>query len=809
MNLWNDLRYGLRTLRASPGFTLASILTLAFGIGATTATFSICDALLWKPMRLPRPESLVMLLGRVPGDPDSWNAVSPPDAADILRQSKSLAGLAGFQEGIANLAGAGGEPQRAFHASVAANFFDLMGVPPALGRAFRPGEDQPGRDREVILSHRLWQGAYAGNPSVIGRTILLDDQDYVVTGVMPAGFDFPQGTQVWTPLALNAAQLGSRNSPMLPLAARLKPGHRVEEASAELDAIGRRLAEMYPETNQNRQFMLWPIPRFLLFTETRPYLLLLLGAVVFVLLIACVNVSNLQFARAAGRWREIAVRTALGASRGRVIAQLVTESLLLSLAGAAAGLLVAEWGVSLLRANLPPEIAQHLFGWEQVGLDGRTLAFTTAAAVACGILAGLLPAWQCSRPDLTGALKEGGRGATAGRARHWLRSALVAGEIALAVVLLVCAGLMVRGFRNQVASGRQFDPASLLTMRLAITGNKYPERFQHAAFYREVVDRVGALPGVQSAAVATAMPFSNHSEDRDVTIEGIPARNGDVPWAMCQSVSPKFFATLRAPLRAGRLLNDGDTAESLAVAVVNERFAQREWKGQSPTGRRFKLGMPDSGSPWLTVVGVVGNIPHSTFDRVARRMVFLPLSQAPRLWMDLGVRTAGDPLRLAPAILSAIRAVDPQVPVTQVHTLEQVIYMDSPLSFVAAIMGVFGGLAWVLAAIGVYGVMAYLVSGQTHEIGIRMALGAPRAAVLTMVFRRGLVTTLAGLAAGIPVAYWLATRLVASLIYGVAAGDPATFVGIPLTLLATAALAIYIPARRAMRIDPIVALRYE
>jgi putative ABC transport system permease protein len=810
MNLWNDLRYGLRTLRASPGFALASILTLAFGIGATTAVFSISDALLWKPVHLPHQESLVMLVGRVPGEPNYRTSVSAPDVEDIAGQSKSLSGVAGWWDGLVSIGGSGGEPQRALRASVGANFFDVVGVEPAFGRAFRPGEDQPGREREAVLSHRFWQSAFGGDPSVVGRTILVDDQDYVVTGVMPDGFDFPLATQVWTPLALTAVQRGSRGSRGLIAAARLKPGHSVEEASAELDAIGRRLAAMYPNTNKDRRFALWSVSRFLVKWGAHQYVLLILGAVIFVLLIACVNVANLQFARATGRWREVAVRAALGASRGRVMAQLVTESVLLSLAGAAAGLLVAEWGIGLMRDTLPPEIARFILGWREFRLDGRTLAFTAATAVACGILAGLIPAWQCSRPDLASALKEGGRGSSLGHGRQRLRHALVAGEISLAVVLLVGAGLMVRGFRNQVAAGGRFEPARVLTMHLAITENKYPEGFQQAAFYREVVERVSALPGVQSAAVASAMPYSDYSDDRDITIEGVPTVNGDVLWAMCQSVSPKFFATLRVPLRAGRLLNDGDTAEALPVAVVNGQFAKQQWKGLSPIGRRLKLGMADSKGPWLTVVGVAGNIPHSPFDREIIRMVFLPQEQAPRLRMDLGVRTANDPLSLAHAILSAIRSVDPEVPVSDMGTLEKAIHDNAiALNYVAVIMGVFGVLAWVLAAIGVYGVMAYLVSGQTHEIGIRMALGAPRAAVLAAVFRRGMVTSLAGLAVGIPAAYWLATRLVASLIYGVAPTDPVTFVGIPLTLLATAALAIYIPARRATRIDPIVALRCE
>ena len=555
--------------------------------------------------------------------------------------------------------------------------------------------------------------------------------------------------------------------------------------------------------------MAWPMQRFLVDYETNQYLIMLLVSVIFVLLIACVNVANLQFARATGRLREVAVRTAMGAARWRVIAQLVTESVILALGGASLGLLVAAWGINLIRAGMPPEIERWILGWRDIHLDGRALAFTLVAAVASGILAGLAPAWQCSRPNLTDSLKEGGRGSSAGHARHRLRGILVSAEIALAVVLLAGAGLMVRGFRSMVGRGQDLEPATILTLRLAITENKYAQPHQRTAFYSEVLDRIGALPGVRSAVAATALPYSDHSNSRSFVIEGRPLEKGDPPSGMYQVVSPRYFETMRIPLRAGRLLSAGDGAAAPPVALVSERMAERWWKGASPLGQHIRIGAPDAKTPWLTIVGVVGDIMHNPYDREPRRTIYLPYHQAPALFMDIGVRTAGDPLRLAPAVTAAIRAVDREQPITEMQTMAKAIHNRAiGLNYMAVLMGIFGALALAMSAIGVYGVMAYLVSEQTHDIGLRMALGAPRQSVLKMVFRRGLATTVAGLAVGLPAAYALA-RLMASLIFGVTASDPATFVGIPLALTAATALAIYVPARRAMRIDPIVALRYE
>jgi putative ABC transport system permease protein len=814
MSLWQDLRYGARTLRNSPGFTLTAVVTMALGIGATTATFSICDAMLWKPLPLPHLDQLVMVMQRLQDDPNDWVPNTPADAEDIRRENTSFQAMALWEGGSANIVGAGGEPERVKGYQVSANFFDVLGVHPARGRGFQPGEDQPGRQHEVVIADGLWRRRFGADPEILGKPIRLDNEDYTVVGIIPGKSEFPVTAEMWTPLALDPEDLHSRTKRRLQAMGRLKPGRTAAQAAAEIDAIGLRLARQYPDTNKNRRFVALPARQFLIGPYTGQYVLMLFGAVLFVLLIACANVANLQFARATGRTRELALRTALGAGRGRLVAQLLTESVLLSLLGAALGLLVASWGLDLNRAAMPPEVATHVLGWKDISLNGRALAFTLAAAVASGILAGLAPAWQGSRTNFNEALKEGGRGGATGRGKHRLRAILVAAEIALAVVLLVGAGLMVRGFQTLAASGERYEPATMLTLELEISENKYRQGYQQAAFYRQVLERASAIPGVRSAVAAASLPYNGQPPWRVFTIEGKPPEPGNLPSGAYQSVSVNYFETMHIPLLAGRLLSAADGANSLRAAVISERMARRWWPGEAlPVGRRIQIGVPEEAGRWLTIVGVVANAPQSVFNREPIAMVYVPYEQAPRTGMDIGVRAGPegrpDPTRLAPAVMAAIRSVDPEQPITLVSTLEALRRNEAlGIDYVAVWMGVFGLLALALSSIGVYGVMAYLVSEQTHEIGIRMALGAPRENVLGMIFRRGMLTAATGLAAGLAAAYALA-RLMASLVWGVTATDPATFIGIALALVAAAALAIYIPARRAMHIDPIVALRYE
>jgi putative ABC transport system permease protein len=804
-----EIRYAVRSLLKSPGFAVAALLTLALGIGAASAIFSVCDAMLWKPVPLPHMESLVMVLQAVPGDPRVYNYETPADALDIRAQSDSFESAAMFQQGLANIVTGGGEPERANESLVGANLFDVLGVTPEFGRTFRPGDDAPGANHLVILSDAYWRRRFGADPSLVGKTIRLDDRDATVIGIMPDTVNFPLPTDVWTPLFLTLEQQRSRVAQSVIMIARLKPGRALSQAAAEVDGISRRLEAQYPDTNKNRRFRTQSALDFLISDYTKQYALMLFWSVVFVLLIACANVANLQYARATGRAREIALRTALGASRWRLILQVVLECVALSLGGAVAGLGLAKWGIDMIRAGMPARVGQYVLGWDQIHLDLRTMAFMVVAALAAGIIAGLAPAWQCSRPNLNENLRDGGRGASTGRARRRLRSILVGAEIALAVVLLVGASLMVRGFQALVQGAVNLEPASLLCLRVALTETKYQTNAQTLGFYDEALRRMNAIRGVKSAVAVTALPYSGHSTSRLITIEGRPIERGEQPNCQLQNVSPGYFETLRVPLRAGRLLGASDGPDAPRVGVISQRMANQWWPNQSPIGKRVKFGAPDSKEQWITIAGIVGDVTHDVYDRNPRAVLYVPMAQYPRLWMDIAVRTQGDPLRVAPEVAGAIRAISPEQPISDFATLETWMHERATgLNYMAVLMGIFGILALVLSSVGVYGVMAYVVSEQTPEIGIRMALGAARSSVLAMVFRRGMITTLAGLIVGTAVAAGFA-HLLAFLVYGVSESDPATFIGIPAALLAAAGFAIYIPARRAMRIDPISALRYE
>jgi putative ABC transport system permease protein len=736
--------------------------------------------------------------------------MAPADFADIGRQQAVFEGVAAWDDELSNLAGNGAAPERASRYMVTPNFFALLGAHPALGRGFAPDEDQPGHERVVVLGDALWRRRFAADPAIVGRNIRLDDRDYRVIGVMPYQFVFPMTSELWTPLVFSPAERNARDNQYLTVMGLLKAGRTLSQAEAEAETIAARLAREYPNTNKERRFFAMGAHDFLIGSYTHQYSIMMFVSVLFVLLIACGNVANLQFARALGRSHEVAVRAALGAGRARLIAQYLTESLTLSLAGAALGLVIASWDIRAVLAGMPAEVAKYIPGWYDVRLDNRTLLFTLAAAVASGVLSGLAPAWQGTRSNLQEALKEGGRSTSAGRGRNRLRGVLVAAEIALSMVLLVGASLMIRGTGALLDKSRAFEPATLLTLRLAITENRYPTSDRQAAFYRQVLERTSAVPGVRTAFAVKAMPYSGHYYGRRFTIENRVPEPGNQPAALFQVVSPNYFSTMHVPLRQGRFLIPADGRDNRRVAVIGEHTARRWWPGEpAPIGKRIQFDMSQGSGEWVTIVGVVADVPHNPFERGPGSVVYVPVEQFPQAHMDFGVRSAGDPRPMASAVVKAVHSVDPEEPITDVFTLEDLAkHQTLGLIYVAALMGFYGLVALVLSAVGVYGVMSYLVSQQTHDIGVRVALGASRPSVLGMVFRRGMITVVGGMAVGLVVAYAMA-RLLALLIFGVPAGDPATFLGIPLVLLAAAALAIYIPARRATAIDPIIALRYE
>jgi len=791
---WQDVRFAGRQLQRNPSFTTVAALTIALGVGATTSIYSMIDTVIWRPIPIPHLEKVAVVVQAVPGQPYLWKLSPPADIETIRHEDTYLESLASWTQTMVNIVDAGGEALRLEAELVTPNFLAVAGVQPAIGRTFLPNEDQPGREREVVLSDTVWRAHFGGDPNLVGHTIRLDGRNYTVVGIMPPGFYFPTPSrQIWMPLVLTPEERTSRSVGMVDFGGRLSPGHTLAQFAAEVNGIAARLAQQYPDTNAHRRYLEWSGQKYFGGGTLIPvYTALLLGAALFVLLIACMNVANLQFARATSRWREMAVRTALGARRGRLVRQLVTESTALALTGAALGLLFAKWGLTIIQAHVPAELVRYNPGLAPIGLNRHALVFTLVAALASGILAGLAPAWRGSRAHLVGG--------PPGPGRHRLRSLLVAAEVALAVVLLVGAGLMVRGFQTLVSGTNVLDPATLLTMQLSLSDDREP-----ATYYREVLDRLAALPGVTSVAAVTAVPYSRHGGMSDVSLEGRPVEPGKRPDAWVQSATPELFHILRIPLRAGRFPAASDTAKTLPIAAVSETMARRWWPDGSAIGRRLRIG----DGPWVEIVGVVGDIERSVIDRSLVPTVYLPFAQSPEPQMDIAIRTAGDARTLASAARSAVRAVDREQPIMNLNTMTNLIQQEAfVLAYMAALMGVFGLLALALSSIGVYGVMAYAVSGQTQEIGIRMALGAPRGTVLAMLFRRGMWTALAGLLVGMIPAFALA-RLMRAVVFGVSAVSPAVFAGIPLVLAAAAAIAILIPARRATKIDPMAALRTE
>ncbi|MGC2326178.1 MAG: ABC transporter permease [Candidatus Sulfotelmatobacter sp.] len=811
--LLQDFRYALRQLRKSPGFTAVAVVTLTLGLGANTAIFSVIDAVLLRPLPFHAPSRLVAVNPTEPGRHDDIG-VSYPVFLDWRAQNHVLDGLSVFRVDDFTLTGQG-EAAHLTGVVVSANLFSVLGVPPAIGRNFVPEEDQPsGTGLPIILSHSLWQNRFGSNPNIVGQNLTLDGQSFAVVGVMPASFQFPvQRTPVefWTTVALDAQpQNGSppitaqRGAAYLDVIARLQPEVTLATAETEMAGIQDGLNRQYPE-NRPKGIRL-VLEAEAVAGDMRQGLFVLLGAVGLVLLIACANLSNLLLARATARHKEISIRTALGATRWMIVRQLLAESLLLSVAGAAAGLVLASWGIKLLTALAPGDLPRIT----ESGLNLQVLLFTTLVAVLTSILFGLVPALQAAKPALAASLKEGGRSGTETVARGRLRSALIVTEMAVAMVLLVGAGLLLRSLLGLGRVDPGFAKEHVITFGLDL-----PSRYGHPqsiAFYRNLLEQIRATPGVHSASAAFPLPLSAGDVKTSFEIEGRPMKKSEYPVTTLHIIDREYFRTLGIPLLSGRefTLQD-DAAGATPAAIISERLAKQVFPGQDPVGRRIKPGISsgDSGEPMRVVVGVVGDVKAEGLAADSIPESYVPYAQLPFAPMSVVVRSDIAPGNIVPTLTKEVQSLDAALPLLHVKTLDE--YVDDSVAgtrFETFLLGTFGVLAFVLTAVGLYGVISYTVVQRTREMGIRLALGANRNAILGMVVKNGALLACAGALIGLAAAFML-TRLMASLLFGVGPTDPLTFLCVPIALIAVAILASYVPARRAAKVDPMVALRYE
>jgi len=796
--LWQDLRYGARMLLKQPGFTLVAVFTLALGIGANSAIFSVVNAVLLRPLPFKEPERLVKIWENKPDMVQGTTSI--PNLEDWREQNDVFTGVAAYQFGSFSLPGRE-YPERIFGSTVSANFFELVGVAPQAGRVFREGEDRAGAHRVAVISARLWQRNFGADPEIVGKEVMLDGENHTVIGVMPAHFRFPSRlVEVWVPLVPTPDEIADRADHKFLALGRLKPGVTFDQAQEQMRAIARRIETQYPDVQARRSVLLIPLHeetvRFV-----RPALRALMGAVGFVLLIACVNVANLLLARAAGRRREIAIRMALGAGRFRLLRQLLTESLILSALGGALGLLLAKWGVTALLSVFADSLPRA----GEIGLDGRVAGFTLLISLLTGIVFGLPPALQSAGAELQTALKESGA-AGAGPQRYWLRGALVVLEVAASLVLLAGAGLLIRSFVRLQQADVGLRPEHVLTMGVALPPAKYATPQATVTFYEQLLERVAALPGVESAGVISVLPLQQTGFNDGFNIEGRdPYPPGHAPIAERRAVSPDYFRALGVPLIAGRFFNAQDQANSTRVAIVNRTLAREYLADQNPIGKRIRWLNDD----WMTIVGVVGDVKQSGLTQPSRPEIHHPFTQYPRGGMSLVVRGASDPMSLIASARGAAQALDPSLPVFNVKTMETVIADSvSGNRMNALLLGLFAALALALAMLGVYGVMSYTVEQNTREIGVRMALGAEPRDVMRLVIGQGLSLTATGLVVGMIAAFAL-TRLMEALLFGVSATDPLTLIAAPVLLAIVALLACYVPARRATKVDPLVALRCE
>jgi len=803
--LLRDLKFSVRSLLKRPALTIIAIVTLAIGIGANSAVFSVVNALLLKPLPFPDPDRIVALWDKVPSRGVERNEVTVANYLDWRAQNRTFEQLGIYRWWSTNLTGAN-SPERVQGFQVTPNFLDIVGVKPLLGRGFSGEEDQPGKDAVALLTYSLWQRRFAADPDIVNKTIETNGVVRTVIGVMPPEFNYPKGAEIYAPLTITPELTRNRINHSYLGIGRLKPGVSLAGARADLDTIASQLEKQYPETNTGRGVVIYPI----LQDTVRMYstaLWVMMAAVGFVLLIACANVANLMLARAAGRQREIAIRSALGASRFRIIRQLLTESVLLGVLGGMLGILVGYWGVDAVRAANPAEAARFAPGWNHLGINLPVLTFTLLLSVLSGVLFGLAPAWQRSKPDLNSSLKEGGRQGATGS--HRLRGLLVVSEVALSLMLLISAGLLIRSFLQLVKTDAGFNSDSLLTMNLVLPAARYKEEPQRAAFYSELLRRVEALPGVEVAAAVNHLPLGGSNSSTSFLIEGLPEPPpGQETSGRYRVCTPNYFKAMGIPVLKGRAFTDQDRAGSPPVIIVNETLARKYWPNTDAIGKRMRYTGPLEQNPWMQVVGVVKDVKHEMNLPITEDF-YVPHAQDAWQSMVLVAKTKVDPAAMAAPIRQQVWAIDKDQPVFDVKTMREVRAISLTLySFSSVMLSIFAGVALLLAAIGIYGVMFFAVTQRTQEIGIRMALGARTTDVLKLIVRHGMLLALIGAAAGLAGAFAM-TRLLASLLFGVTPTDVWTFSLVTTGLLMVALAACFIPARRATKVDPLVALRYE
>ncbi len=803
---WQDIRFAVRTMLKNPGVTATAVITLALGTGANTAIFSVVNTVLLQPLPYKHADRLVMVWGFNRSRGFNTDQVSRPDFTDWRSQNHVFEDMAASTDAMYTLTGSG-EPAPIIAYQFSANYFHVLGAAPLIGRTFLPEEEKPGRNHVVVLSYRLWRSHFAGDRNILGRTVKLDGAPYTVIGVMPPGVNYPGSVELWTPLTVPPQAVHSRDYRFLRIIARLKDGVSIEQAQREMNAIASRLSREYPKTNKEEDATNLVTVRQEISGDIRPALLVLLWAVAFVLLIACANVANLLLVRAAGRRKEVAIRTALGAGRSRLIRQFLTESIVLGVAGGALGLLLAWLGTRALVAMFPPTISNlNIPRVDEIPIDGSVLAFALAVSLITGLIFGLIPALQAARIDTNESLKESERSFAGGVAGRRFRNVLVVAEVALSLVLLAAAGLTIKSFAHLLGGNLGFQPRNVLTLRLLLPQSKYPTPAKQLALSNQVLDRLKSLPGVESVGTVTFLPLSGWWGTRGVAMAAQSAPQNRQRIAVWSSVTPDYFRALGIPLAEGRSFTDRDASGAVPVAILSKTLARQLAPNEDLIGKSVKV---DGLKSPVEIVGVAGDIHQlgMTSDLISE--IYLPFSQVPAPLICFAIRTLGDPTRLAPAVQREIWAVDKDQAISFIIGMRQLASESlAPQRVTTILLGVFGGMALLMAVVGIYGVISFSAAQRMHEMGVRMALGAGSKDVLRLMVGQGLVPVTAGLACGLAGSFGL-MRFLASLLYGVRPSDPLIFLSVSIGLAGAALLASYIPARRAMKVDPMVALRYE